>query len=252
MWKRVAALIAVFLLAANLSAGDPWKDKPYKQWDEKEVRKVLTDSPWAKDVRVSLGSQPLAGGGGAPNAPGPALGGGYGEGPTGGERGAMQPGAGLGERQQEAGVPQVSFLVRWASARSVRQALARGAMMRGTLQEPDAEKFLAQEPQEYTVVVLGPDMTPFNHTDEKTLKEKTFLHLKKSRQKVSPARVEIQRARDSQAVSAVVFYFAKKTGAGEPVIAADEKSVEFVCEVGVYLKTNFEPQKMTGAQGLDW
>jgi len=195
VWKRVAALITVLLLAANLSAGDPWRDKPYKQWDEKDVRKVLTDSPWAKEVHVSAGLQALAGGGRTPSAPGAAPGGVYGEAPAGGERGAMQPGAGLGERQQEAGVPQVSFLVRWASARSVRQALARAAMLRGTLQEVDAEKFLAQEPQEYTVVALGPDMTPFNHTDERILKEKTFLHLKKSKQKVSPPRRNPARSR---------------------------------------------------------
>src|SRR5712692_10260272 len=52
MYRRFTALIAVFLLAASVWAGDPWKDKAYKQWDEKDIRKVMTESPWVRAVRV--------------------------------------------------------------------------------------------------------------------------------------------------------------------------------------------------------
>ncbi len=86
------------------------------------------------------------------------------------------------------------------------------------------------------------------------------MQVKKTKAKLAPTRVEIQRRTSSDQpqggtspIAAVVFYFAKKTAAGEPVLAADEKSVEFVCEAGgAHLRTNFELQRMAGPQGPDW
>lgn len=34
--------------ATYIWAGDPWKEKPYKSWSEKECLKLLEKSPWAK------------------------------------------------------------------------------------------------------------------------------------------------------------------------------------------------------------
>jgi len=42
--------ILVLLVSALLWAGDPWKDKPYTAWSEKEVERILSDSPWAKKI----------------------------------------------------------------------------------------------------------------------------------------------------------------------------------------------------------
>lgn len=266
MRRGVVALAAIFLLAANLLAGDPWKEKSYKQWDEKDVRRVLTDSPWVKEVRVEASWQ--RGSGSSPDRPtvgqssNPA-GGGYGQGGLGSDQvGGLPSGGRPGETQPGGDSPQARFVVRWASARTMRQALARSAVLRGSLQEADADKLLAQELAEYAVVVLGPDMTPFAKAEEKGLAEKAYLMVKKNKTKLPPARVEIQRAQSAadkspaaggQAVSAVVFYFARKSDSGEAAIAADEKSVEFACEAGgARIKTSFEPQKMAGAQGPDW
>src|SRR5579862_4152677 len=51
---RKLFLAVTFLSVAALAwAGDtPWKDKPYDQWDQKDVTKILSDSPWAKTLRV--------------------------------------------------------------------------------------------------------------------------------------------------------------------------------------------------------
>src|ERR1700732_3783677 len=52
---RKAILIGstLVVLAAVVFAGnDPWKAKPYQQWDEKDVRKILGDSPWSKVIQV--------------------------------------------------------------------------------------------------------------------------------------------------------------------------------------------------------
>ena len=36
-----------------LFAAEPWKNKDYTQWTDDEINKVLTDSPWAKEMTVA-------------------------------------------------------------------------------------------------------------------------------------------------------------------------------------------------------
>src|ERR1700691_4314639 len=49
--------LAGSLCAVALFAADFWKTKDYTQWSSEEVTKVLTDSPWAKEISVSSGQQ---------------------------------------------------------------------------------------------------------------------------------------------------------------------------------------------------
>ncbi len=238
MSKLMVALIAIFLLAADLSAGDPWRDKLYTQWDEKDIRKILTDSPWAKTVQVvNTWGGP---GTGADFSP---------LGPTGGDPRDIRP-----DKPPAEQVPQAAFVVRWGSSRTLRRALARSALLRGVA-EAEVETFLAQEPARYEVMVSGPDMTPFasaNEEDLQAMQEKSYLASKKSRTRLAPERVEVERGPDSKRIVAVHFYFAKKTAAGPPPLSAEEKGAEFICQVGrTMLKANFDFQKMTDNQGTD-
>jgi len=263
MPKRLLALIAILLVNVNVFAGDPWKDKSYKQWDEKDIRKVLADSPWAKELRVTATWRGAREQGLGPEVrPSGTAGGGYGESSPGGMPMGAGPASGRPvEAEQGGGPPQAVFIVRWLSSRTIRQAMARAAMLRGA-QEADAEKFLSQELPDYVLAVVGSDMSPFAGIQENGLLEKSYIFIRKTKAKLAPTRVEIQRpqaspgqppAAGSPGVSVVLFHFAKKTAAGEPVLPADEKGVEFVCEAGsAHLKTNFELQKMVGSQGPDW
>ena len=49
----LSGTLLVLLGSSVVWAGDPWKEKPYTEWTEKECRKLLQNSPWAK--RYSLG-----------------------------------------------------------------------------------------------------------------------------------------------------------------------------------------------------
>ena len=247
---RAIAFLAALLLAATAWAGDPWKEKPYKQWTEKEAFKVLNESPWSRAVSVNA---PWKAKGHDTAARGP-----YGE-PSAASRGAYGEKAAAGERptgptqdEGQAQATETTFQVRWTSARTMRQALARLLVLRGATQESESEKLVAQQPQEYELAVLGQDMTPFQQTDEIRLKEKAYLRPKKSKQKLSPSRVEIRRADDGKTVRQVVFYFSKKTDVGEPVVTPDEKGIDFALQAGeVELKVSFEPQKMAAKEGQD-
>ncbi len=154
-----------------------------------------------------------------------------------------------GGSEQETGVPQATFTIRWASSMTMRRAISRSYVLQGA-PEAQAEQVLGQEPPEYVVAIVGQDMAPFLKADEAGLKEKSYLTMKKTKAKLEPVRVEIRR--DAQRISSIVFYFAKKSSAGEPSIAADEKQVEFSCQVqGLSIRAKFEPQKMTAEQGMD-
>lgn len=254
MRTRLVTLSAILLLAASVWAGDPWKDKPYTQWDEKDVKKVLLDSPWAKEVIVAARWRPGKGGGGSGSgggggreSSGPAnMGSGTGYGPPGGVTARPT------DMEQEAATAEVQFVVRWASARTVREAMARNAMMHG-MSEAEAAKFASETLESYVIVIIGNDMTPFAKTAEDVLKSTTHLKMKKSKTALTPIKVELQRPKDSAKIVGAAFYFAKKSESGEPTIAADEKGMEFVCEVGgVVIKTNFDPSKMASAKGADF
>ena len=119
--------LAVSLCAVALFAADFWKSKDSTQWSSDEVSKMLTDSPWAKELTVTSGQQNQqrrggrrggmgggfpGGGGGYPGGGGgyPGGGGGY---PSGGGGGGY--GGGINEK----------VVVRWDSALPIQQALQR-------------------------------------------------------------------------------------------------------------------------------
>ena len=77
------------LSAAALWAADFWESKSYTEWSEKEVGKLLTNSPWSQKVTIYMGGGRGGGGGG---------GGGFGADSGGGGRGGG--GVGFGRRQK--------------------------------------------------------------------------------------------------------------------------------------------------------
>ncbi|MBI3484548.1 MAG: hypothetical protein HY012_05280 [Acidobacteria bacterium] len=247
MRRRIGVLLATLALAGAAWAGDAWKEKSYKDWDEKEVNKILSDSPWARPVNVTATWRSARVSALAPDTQ------------RGGVAGQLAEAGEVGTNRNTpiaddsgAGDPEAHFVLRWGSARTTRQALARLAVLRGR-SEAEAEKVLNLPVTEHQIVLYGADMTPFAKSDEKSLMEKTFLKLKKNKQKISPSRVEIRRGQDGKRISGIVFFFPMKFEVGEPVIAPDEKGVEFECRTNnVNIRQSFEPQKMVGRGGPDF
>jgi hypothetical protein len=142
--KSSAWVIGGLALAATLWAGDLWKDKKPADWQEKDVQKFLTKSPWAKTVpmqmdpsRMSGGGRGNRGGGGGYGGGGMGGGGGYGGGGGMGGGGMGGGGRGMGggggyggggglEGAGGGGMPELpAAVVRWESAPLVREANAR-------------------------------------------------------------------------------------------------------------------------------
>ncbi|MGA7841983.1 MAG: hypothetical protein WCA34_13760, partial [Candidatus Acidiferrales bacterium] len=230
------------------AGGDPWKTKPYQQWDAKDVRKVLDASPWAHSTQVeapwiSAGDAGDADSGSTSSQPGPG-------------RPGPSPRTGPGGSGADAGGgPQVAlatFLVRWTSSRTVREAVLRNLILAGQIKEDAAAQQLAQPVESYEIVVAGPDMKPFQSADEKILEHGAYLMDRKTKQKIAPSSVKIQNSEDGKKIVSVAFIFPKKSDSGVSTISADVKVVDFLCVVtNVKIETSFDISKMQDTLGRD-
>src|SRR5258708_4649675 len=113
--KSITPVSAFLLIASLACAGDvPWKGKPYDQWDEKDLQRVLTDSPWVRTTTITRTWVPLK----AEDLPNETIAG----------RGRSLPGT--VERSAETSVGgELNFHVYWASSRIMRAASARKAVL---------------------------------------------------------------------------------------------------------------------------
>ena len=150
----VGILCAGAACAVVLLAAEPWKNKDYTQWSDDEINKVLTDSPWAKEMTVGpqrsgMGQRPggmgRRGGFGYPGGGGgyPGGGGGY---PGGG--GGYPGGGGGGGYPSQA---SMNVTVRWDSALPVQQALKR----QGSASADEAKAVADASEKNYVITVFG-------------------------------------------------------------------------------------------------
>jgi len=157
-------VIAGLACAVALFASDFWKTKDYTQWTSEEVNKVLTDSPWAKQMTVNAGQTGMGqrrGSGGGSGRGGSM--GGSGRGGIGfpgggiGFPGGGYPGGGGGgggrdpDDGQRGGMRSMNVVLRWESALPVQHALLRE---RGR----DADEQRAAEDagqKNYVIAVMG-------------------------------------------------------------------------------------------------
>lgn len=255
MRRVFIGVLGIALLAgAAVFASDAWKDKPFESWDEKDLQKILNDSPWAK--KVQFGSNAGAGGESPVfSATGDAAHGD--QSISGGGGGAAGDGASPRSRNGNTGSSgdpglgrEATFVARWMSARVMREAEARASELRGKSPE-EAKKGLDAAPETYQIVLIGTDLRAFAKTDMDTLKGASYLELRKTHEKLTPSRVQIMKGANG-IPSAIVFEFAKKSAAGEPTIGADEKSADFVTTAGTNkLKFGFDLSKMADKKGAD-
>jgi hypothetical protein len=250
--KKLLLLCMVLIgTSAAVIAADFWEKKEYSEWSEKEVRKVLFDSPWSRQVNVSLrgegysGAPPVAGGPGGGPLPG-GVPGGVGPGPGqdqrggvggGGPRGAGGPLPGGGVGEPDMGSRSIPLLIRWQSALPVKQALVRAsATPEGGPEQ--TKQFLEREETHYVIAVVGlPDVVVMSMGNPDQLAKAARIDRGKNRSPLIPEKVEKQQ-QDRQVT--LYFFFPR----GEP-IALEDKSVEFVLTLREFdAKRQFKLQDM--------
>jgi hypothetical protein len=228
--RRMKKLFAaLFVFAFCLSAADFWQSKPSTEWGDKDLQKMITNSPWARPFTVSM---PAGGAGGDAGGPPPMSEGRGGRGGGGGGGGGSVAPAAIGGLAP-------TFYARWQSALPVKQAFVRlkyGAQA-GTASE--AKKVLEREEPDYVVVVSGP-LRSLLRGDPETLKKAIMdASSLSAKGKDAVKASEVQMALKQEG-NDMVFHFARSAP-----FTVDDKEVEFSTRFGeVTLKFKFKLKDM--------
>ncbi len=209
---------------------DFWVAKPYSEWSEKEVDKLLKNSPWSKPVTLSSiaieprsGSDPERRSGGrsfrgATEPGGPETGGGAGRGPGEGRGGFGDVSA------------PVTVYISWY-ARPIREALAR----RIQLHTPDApqdqlDRLLNyNDPDHFAFLLMGWTQRMQGERSAQALqklRDETCL-LKKNKEKIPLADYVLPAAPGQP----FILRFPREVD-GKPAVTIEDKEVELVTRAG--------------------
>ncbi len=240
-------VLLLFPAALTLWAAEVWAAKPYTDWNEKDLQKIMTDSPWAKKVSVTLPTP--AGFGGGPTPPSTGGGGGGGKGGGGGRGGGPQGTAASGGGDPGiagdssaggggGGVPETQLFIRWRTALVVNEALAKSKYGAEAGTSPDAKKMLEPEPKYYVIWVSGlpASLRPRDAEGKQAMMKDSVLNPKDKN--AIPAE-DVQFA--GQGRSTDFFYLFPKSAS----LTADDKEVEFVTKLGkTAIKAKFKLKDM--------
>lgn len=222
-------LAGVLGLASSIltfAASEFWNSKLPSEWSDKELKRLVTNSPWAKEVQPQMnfsGGPP--GGGFPPGGPGGRGMGGPGGGGPGGPGGPGGGGGFGGPDGPPSQFPEIKAVVRWESAAPIR----------------DASKDQLSKESSYCYVLsisglpaggpsgVGRGEAPTDDERANGLKQVAALQ-RKGKDPIAPARVSISEN------GTLFFHFACEANA----ISLEDKEVVFQLRTGpIELRTRF-------------
>jgi len=235
-------LAVLFTCGLCVYAADFWQ-KPASEWSDKDVQKMLNNSPWAKPFSIPMSGPATSGMGNAQgnsgvdpgNAAPISEGGGGGRGGGGGGRGGGGGGrGGDGGGGGGFGGASIDVVARWQSALPEKQAFARLKYGAEAATSADAKQMVDRVENGYLIVITG-NLRPFMRNQEafkKTLQETTALSVKGK----APLKVEDMQVSPQQ----IMLLFSK-----EVPLTVDDKEVELTAKMAdVVLKYKFKLKDM--------
>ena len=237
----LACFMALVSTAKTSPANRPWDGKPYTEWTQQEVERVLTKSPWAKRVKISMLDQAPASvmdtsadqGAGAARAHDPTD-------PTTGlpiDRAPRPPERPVAAPPYPNGTGRDFFSVTWTSSLTYRQAQARQMVLLNRITAKKAEEILALPPKYF--VIFMDSSTLRNGFDTAAAKKSAYLALEPSQQKIVPVGVFAIHG------GGLKFFFPREVD-GKPVIEERDKRVHFHCKLGMFtINETFDLKDMT-------
>lgn len=211
------AVMMMCIFALTLSAGAQKKYKPFMEWTEKDITKMLNDSPWGltqTDTNTSeMFYSPTAGSAGSR-----------------GSQGALNQAVNL------------NFRIRFLSAKPIREAFARQTMLKNPQLTEQLKAFAEQTSNEFIVVAVdydstdrrlsGPAMQAFSSASPGQLKTNTYLETKDGKRVFVDK--YIQPGNDGMGAK---FVFPRMVD-GKPFVTADSGFVRFYSELTATIKLN--------------
>lgn len=221
--KKIAATF-LCVLALVVAAEAQKKTKPWTEWSEKEVTKMLNDSPWGQTQTSTDTSQmtysptPRS----LPNRPLDS--------PDSTSQGALNQSVNL------------NFRIRLLSAKPIRQAFARRVMMNNPQLTEQLKQFAEQSSDQYIVIAVdydstdrrfsGPAMQAFNSANPGQLKTNTYLEIKDGKRIFLDQ--YILPGNDGMGAK---FVFPRLVD-GKPFITAESGYIRFYSEISSNIKLN--------------
>ncbi len=223
--KKLA--IALFcLLALTIAAEAQKKTKPWTEWSEKEVTKMLNDSPWGQTQTSTDTSQMTFSPATPRNLPSRPL-------------ESADPSGSQGALNQAV---NLNFRIRLLSAKPIRQAFARQVMLKNPQLADQLKQFAEQTSNDWIVVAVdfdsadrrfsGPAMQAFNSANPAQLKTNTYLETKDGKRVFLDK--YMQPSNDGMGAK---FIFPRIVN-GEPFVAADGGFIRFYSELTSTIKLN--------------
>ena len=220
MTRPIFFLMLAALTAATvtLCAADFWETKDYAEWTKKESKKLLTNSPWARQVSLSMGGGGGRGGGGRGGGGGGGRGGG-----GGGGGGTRVPGGGYGGGGMAP--PRIPLIIRWVSSLPVKQAMMRQRFGDEAATAKESLDFLNRDETKYILSVSGLPARMARMTQRDPDRFTQGVQLK--RKKKEPIVAESMEVRGDE--KGVEFFF---TFPRTDEITLEDKDVEFEMQLG--------------------
>ena len=222
--KNIHLMVVGLLTTCVVWAGDPWKEKSYREWTADDVQALLTDSPWAQKVKsYKMGTRVIVNQ--EPSSATTVL--------------AMNPRTGKLEpktvivipKPTEETIPVVleshEFELLWFSALTVRQGIVRRRVLAGNLTEEEGERLLASGPDHYVIVLAGPGVYSLSTVPEKEFRSAALQTLRGK--KIIPVDRYYRGLEESGALTQVLFYFPREWN-GAATLEPGESRVTFLLD----------------------
>lgn len=213
MKKITFSLFLVFAL--TLVAGAQKKAKPWNEWSEKEVTKMLDESAWGQTQVDTDTSEMFY----SPNSS-----------TSRSTQGALNQAVAL------------NFRIRLLSAKPIRQAFARRVMLKNPQMGDQLKSFAQQQSDKYIVIAVeydstdrrfsGPVFQAFSSTNTAALKNATYLETKDGKRIFLEQ--YIQPGKDGMGAK---FVFPRMENS-EPFVTANSGFIRFYSEVSKEIKLN--------------
>src|SRR5262245_3651568 len=230
--------LVCLLVAAVAIAQESWTKKPFNQWNDEELKKVTTDSPWAKNQTMAT-APPRDFGGGGGGGGGRGGGGGGDEGGGGGGGGDEGGGGGGGGGRGGAGgrgPATITLVMSWQSALPMKQANVRSKMSGPGEIPADAQGYLASADDAYVIMIQGMPQNLARQVlaDQAKVNKST---LKAGKRELPVAKVATRPA--GRDIDIVLFF--PKTDA----IKVEDNEVEVDAKLGIFeMKKKFKLKEM--------
>src|SRR5215475_8092739 len=209
----------VFVFAFVVIAGAQKKPKTWDEWDEKEIKKMLDDSPWGQTQTQTNTSEMFY----SPN----------------------DPNTSSGSRAREGAYNQavnLNFRIRLLSAKPIRQAFARSVAMKNPQLMEKLRAFADQKSDQWIVVAVdydstdqrftGKAMQAFNSAVTSTLKNTAYLETNNGK------RVFLQEYMAPIKDGMGAKFVFPRTIDDEPFVNSDSGYLRFYSEMSKDIKLN--------------